>query len=159
MIDLSLLKDILLAKCSPVMLVEIITANIAATVDLLTHHHFIPSNLKSFQSVFTGDLFKFGLSECVGICKHFHIGQYKHGPSRMVDIPGKISVYQVYGKRQMYAFNDILQIIEPPTLMKKGCTINRLVQNIQPSCDCYSHFQKEYLSNKDKFQLLTFSVT
>ncbi|GBP47216.1 hypothetical protein EVAR_20218_1 [Eumeta japonica] len=80
-VDLSSLKNILLARCSSIILFEVTTANIAEIEDLVKQSQTITAfrgTQKIRQFVFT-DVLEFrslSCSECEGKCKHFHLGYY-----------------------------------------------------------------------------------
>ncbi|GBP65644.1 hypothetical protein EVAR_53453_1 [Eumeta japonica] len=83
-VDLSSLKNILLARCSSIILFEVTTANIAEIEDLVKQSQTITAfrgTQKIRQFVFT-DVLEFrslSCSECEGKCKHFHLARSSKG--------------------------------------------------------------------------------
>ncbi|CAH0547526.1 unnamed protein product [Brassicogethes aeneus] len=188
--DLTVLKDVLVSKCPSIMLIEITTAEIDKTDNLVKESGPVSTfrgTQKIRQFVFLDGMLEFrtlSCFDCVRKCQHFHLGYYKarktldknitsvamrlqkaNSRAQILknDLPAKdIFVYKVgdhvlvrwdsnvypgeilsvcndgalircmikaskcwkwpaMKNEQLYAWHDVLQIIEPPKMLKKGC--------------------------------------
>ncbi|KAG5868315.1 hypothetical protein JTB14_000264 [Gonioctena quinquepunctata] len=81
--DLNVLKNVLSSKCPSIMLIEVSTAEIIHTDNLIKKSKSIstfPDTQKVRQFVFSNDVLEFrtlSCFDCVGKCQHFHLGYYK----------------------------------------------------------------------------------